>query len=72
MAFLISLAIRLLIGLIVWGISLVVYRLYFSPLSKFPGPKIAAATQWYEFYFNIVKGGMFMWEIEKMHAKYGY
>jgi hypothetical protein len=51
--------------------AVVIRRLYFSPLSKFPGPKLAAATLWYEFYFNIIRGGKFMWEIERMHEKYG-
>jgi hypothetical protein len=57
--------------LLFWAVATAIRRLYFSPLSKFPGPKLAAATLWYEFYFNIVKGGKFMWEIERMHEKYG-
>ncbi|KAJ6019622.1 hypothetical protein N7522_001689 [Penicillium canescens] len=48
-----------------------VYHLYFHPLSKFPGPKIAAATFLYEFYYDIIKSGMYIWEIERMHEKYG-
>lgn len=48
-----------------------VYHLYFHPLSKFPGPRIAAATYLYEFYYDVVKGGMYIWEVERMHEKYG-
>ena len=61
----------MLLGLLTWAASGVIYRLYFSPLSKFPGPKLAAATLWYEFYYNIWKEGMYIWEIQKMHQKYG-
>ena len=48
-----------------------VYRLYISPLAKFPGPKLAGATYWYEFYFDVIKRGQYVWEIKKMHEKYG-
>lgn len=46
-------------------------RVYFSPLSKFPGSKLAALTLWNEFYWDIVKRGTFIWRIEEMHKKYG-
>ncbi|KAJ5491962.1 Cytochrome P450 [Penicillium expansum] len=48
-----------------------VYHLYFHPLSRFPGPKLAAATFLYEFYYDVIKSGMYIWEIERMHEKYG-
>ncbi len=56
---------------IAYGVGLVIYRLYLSPLSRFPGPKLAAATLWYEFYYDVVRRGKYTFEIAKMHEKYG-
>lgn len=64
----------LLVAIFILAIYLVggaVYRLYLSPLAKFPGPKLAALTLWYEFYFDVVKKGRYGWEIAKMHEQYG-
>ncbi|GAB1210519.1 hypothetical protein APSETT445_009313 [Aspergillus pseudonomiae] len=49
----------------------VIYRLYFHPLSHIPGPKLAAITHGYEFYHNIIRGGLFIWELERLHEVYG-
>jgi len=54
-----------------WLSSLLVYRLYLSPLSQIPGPKLAALTGWYETYFDCFKRGRYWVEIERMHVKYG-
>ena len=57
--------------LCIYGLSLVIYRLYFDPLAGFPGPKIAAATAWYEFYHDVIRRGQYIYKIEEMHKKYG-
>ena len=41
------------------------------PLSRIPGPKLAGATYWPEFYYDVVKNGCYTKEIAKMHVKYG-
>lgn len=56
---------------ILYSIALVIYRLYFHPLAKFPGPKLAAATLWYEFYYDVNKYGSYIWRIKEMHEQYG-
>ncbi|MCJ1457978.1 hypothetical protein MMC28_008347 [Mycoblastus sanguinarius] len=58
-------------ALLAYYFSLAVYRLFFSPLAKFPGPKIAALTLWYEYYYDVVKRGRYSWKIKEMHEKYG-
>lgn len=64
-------SVAILISCLVSAFILVLYRVYISPLSKFPGPKLAAATLWYEFYFDVLKRGKFAWEIQRMHELYG-
>jgi len=50
--------------------SKVIYRLYFHPLAKFPGPKLAAATSMYAMHQALVKDG-YVFEFVELHKKYG-
>ena len=61
-------ALMLMIGYV---IVIIVYRLYLSPLSSFPGPKFAATTSLYAMYHDIIPGGQYIWVIDEMHKQYG-
>ncbi|KAJ6116306.1 cytochrome P450 [Penicillium capsulatum] len=61
----------LLAGFIVLVALRVFCRLYLHPLAKIPGPKLTAATSLYEFYYDVICGGKFIFQIEKMHQQYG-
>lgn len=59
------------VPVLVYIVTLAVYRLYLSPLAKFPGPRLAALTLWYEFYYDVVQRGRYTWKIREMHRIYG-
>ncbi|KIV99166.1 uncharacterized protein PV09_09120 [Verruconis gallopava] len=52
-------------------VATTVYRLTLHPLAKIPGPKLAAATWWYERYFDLYLGAQFFKQIGKLHEQYG-
>ena len=54
-----------------WIIATVIYRLYFHPLARFPGPKLAAVTFLYEQYFDIWKSGAYTFKLKDLHRQYG-
>lgn len=66
-----NIAALLVLTFLLYAIVLVYYRLYLSPLSKFPGPKIAAVTLWTEFYYDAIIGGQFQFKIKEWHEIYG-
>ncbi|KAL4932881.1 uncharacterized protein BDV17DRAFT_287252 [Aspergillus undulatus] len=45
----------LLLHLAIYFVFLTVYRVWFSPFSRFPGSPLAKASFWYEFYYDWVK-----------------
>ncbi|KAK7952714.1 uncharacterized protein PG986_008442 [Apiospora aurea] len=56
---------------IVYGLALAVYRLCLCPVAGFPGPKLAALSFWYEFYYDVVCGGRYWVKINELHDRYG-
>lgn len=52
-------------------VSLAIYRLHLHPLAKFPGPKLAALSNYYEMYYEVVERGQFTFHIRELHNQYG-
>jgi hypothetical protein len=61
----------LIFCILLYATGLTIYRLFLSPLAAFPGPKLAAATAWYEFYWNVLKQGQFTFHLQDLHDRYG-
>lgn len=53
-----------LLALLIYLLSLGIYRLFLSPIAHFPGSKITAVTGWYEIYLDVYKGGQFTFQVE--------
>ncbi|KAI0516853.1 cytochrome P450 family protein [Xylaria bambusicola] len=47
-----------------------IYRLFLSPLSRLPGPKLAALTYWYECYYDVIKPAQYVFKIKSLHDQY--
>ncbi len=60
------------LALILYNVILVIYRLNFHPLAKFPGPKLAAASRWWECAQDLFagQGGDYTNQVERMHDAY--
>ena len=60
------------IGLVVFTyLASIIHNVYLGPLSKFPGPKLAAATILYEFYYDVISKGQYTFKIRELHKQYG-
>lgn len=64
-----SLTAIILGGISVYAAARCLYLLYFHPLSKFPGPRVAAVSNvWYAYHWF---SGRYPWAIENALCKYG-
>ena len=67
----VALLIGATVACLLYLVGLAVYRLYLSPIARFPGPKLAALSRWYEFYYDCVLPGQFTFHIQELHKQYG-
>lgn len=64
--------VRLFLLWVAYKILVALYNISpLHPLSRFPGPKLAAMTILYEGWYDLIKVGRYTWEIQKMHDQYG-
>ncbi|KAL4890504.1 cytochrome P450 [Aspergillus ambiguus] len=64
------LALTVAAAIVVRGIWAVIYRVYFHPLAKVPGPLLARAFYFYSFWYNLHGGRLYL-QIQKLHEQYG-
>ncbi|KAF2180130.1 cytochrome P450 [Zopfia rhizophila CBS 207.26] len=64
--------VALVTSYLVFWVLRALYRLYLHPLSRYPGPVLAAISKpWYHWYWNCHHRGMLIFEIERLHARHG-
>lgn len=57
--------------IVLYYVTLALYRLYLHPLARFPGPKLAAVTRLYEGYYDLYQRGQYTFKIAELHKQYG-
>ena len=53
------------------GVTLAVRQVFYHPLSKFPGPWLAALTPLYKTYYEVFRGGELLRRIQELHNMHG-
>jgi hypothetical protein len=66
-----SLPIILVVLAVAYAVYGAIWRLYFSPVAKFPGPWFARLTFWNELYYDFWLGGRYTWKFAEYHERYG-
>ena len=61
----------LLLLVVSLGVTLAVRQVFYHPLSKFPGPWLAALTPLYKTYYEVFRGGELLRRIQELHNMHG-
>ncbi|KAI9873944.1 MAG: hypothetical protein M1830_010370 [Pleopsidium flavum] len=67
----ISVLLNLVVATVLLAISRIIYRLTLHPLAKFPGPKLAGATNLYAASYDLFNEGLFVKKLTELHDQYG-
>ncbi|KAJ3545580.1 hypothetical protein NM688_g5608 [Phlebia brevispora] len=59
------------IAWVVWTLARGIYNIYWHPLSKYPGPTVAAFNIWWKFYHDVVADENLVDTLRVLHSKYG-
>ena len=59
------------VGLLFYTLVLIIYKAYFHPLSRFPGPRGAACTRLWLAYMEVGRGVSLSTLRAELHQKYG-
>ncbi|KAJ9149242.1 Trichodiene oxygenase [Pleurostoma richardsiae] len=58
-------------AIFLWILGTAVYRRYFHPLSKVPGPFLGSLSELYYFYWQYIKNGSLYLQFERLTKEYG-
>ncbi|GJE93186.1 cytochrome P450 [Phanerochaete sordida] len=61
----------LILSWLLYNVTTVIYNIYFHPLARFPGPRLAAASEWWQAYVEVIKEESLSKKLLDLHAKYG-
>jgi hypothetical protein len=61
----------LLLLVVSLGVTLAIRQIFYHPLSKFPGPRLAALTPLYKTYYEVFRGGELLRRIQELHNMHG-
>ena len=57
--------------LLLWLVGRGIWDVFLHPLSGFPGPRMAALTTWYKFYFDVIRDGVYLQHFPGWHDRFG-
>lgn len=54
-----------------YSVAIYIYRLTLHPLASYAGPKFAAASYLYEFWYDVVLDAQYTRKIAELHERFG-